>query len=76
MSLSAYDDFMNPIVAGRASCCLETLVPILGGDGRDESRPYGTPSDSRREASRTYSEISSTSGPVPELAGRQSNLGA
>jgi hypothetical protein len=30
MSLSAFDDFMNPIVAGRADCCLETLVPILG----------------------------------------------
>jgi hypothetical protein len=31
MSLSAFDSFMNPIVAGRASSCLETLVPILGG---------------------------------------------
>ena len=40
MSLSAFDDFMNPIVAGRAGCCLETLVPIAGGvQERPDIRP-------------------------------------
>jgi len=39
MSLSAFDSFMNPIVAGRASYCLETLVPILGGSVETSIKP-------------------------------------
>jgi hypothetical protein len=39
MSLSAFDSFMNPIVAGRAICRLETLVPILGGSVETGIRP-------------------------------------
>jgi len=41
MSLSAFDDFMNPIVADRLFRCLETLVPILGvfsGDQHQAAR--------------------------------------
>jgi hypothetical protein len=38
MSLTALDDFMNPIVAGRACGCLETLVPIVGGLAGDQNQ--------------------------------------
>lgn len=39
-------------------------------------KPYGTPSDSRRKASRTSSETSSNPSPVYQVTGRQSDLGA
>jgi hypothetical protein len=39
MSLSAFDDLMNAIVAVRAGCCLGTLVPIWG-PGADEEHQH------------------------------------
>ena len=36
MSLTALDNFTNPIVAGRAGGCLETLVPIVGVPAGDQ----------------------------------------
>ncbi len=44
MSLTAVDNFMNPIVAGRAEGCLETLVPIavvLTGDQHKKTPDWG-----------------------------------
>lgn len=45
MSLTAWGNFMDPIVAGRAGGRLETLVPIVGaltGDEHEDARNWQT----------------------------------
>jgi hypothetical protein len=62
MSLSAFDDFMNPIVAGGARCCLETLVPVFGSLGE-----CGHQHGSGRQGLRKHDVASSDSGTQPSV---------